>query len=107
MSMTVSRSRQRIHEQRVETGFVRGHAQPQQVAVNALQLGHQRADGLRARRRGDAGQLLHAQRVSHGVHVRADAADAFEQVQVLHPVAVFGGLFDAAMHVAQAHGGRR
>ena len=44
-------------------------------------LGDQFANRLRARRRFDPRQLLHAERVGHRVRVRADAADAFEQIQ--------------------------
>ena len=95
----------RVHEQRVEAALVRGHAEPQQVAVDALQLGDELADGLGARRRLHAGQLLDAERVGGGVDVRADAADALEQVHVLRPVVLLGALLDAAVHVAEAHGG--
>ena len=102
-SITVSRSRQVYMNRVSKPGFVRGHAQPEQMAVDALQLGHQLADRLRARRHFDAGQLLHAQAVGHGVDVRADAADALQQVQVLHPVAALGGLLDPAVDIAQPH----
>ena len=38
----------RIHQERVEPDFVPGDAEPQEVAVDALELGNQRADVLRA-----------------------------------------------------------
>jgi len=94
-----------VHEQRVKAGLVGGHAQPQHMAVDALQLGHDQADDLRPLRRLDGGQLLHAQAVGHGVGVGADAADALQQVHVLHPVAALHALLDAAVDVAQPHGG--
>ena len=40
----------RVHEQRVEADLVAGDAQPQEVAVDALELGDQRADVEPARR---------------------------------------------------------
>ena len=92
-----------VHEQRVEPGLVGGHAKPEQVAVESLQLGHQHANRLGAGRGGDTRQLLHAQHVGQGVNVRANAADAFQQVQILRPGARFGCFFDAAMGIAQPH----
>ncbi len=92
-----------VHEQGIEPGFVGGHTQPEQVPVDALQPGHDLTDGLGARRGFHLRQFLHAEAVGQGMRMRADAAHALEQVQVLVPVAALGGLLDAAVGIAQAH----
>ena len=95
----------RIHEERVEPALVRRDTQPQEVAVDSLELGDQHADGLRARRRLHAGQRLDAEGVGGGVDVRADPADPLEHVHRLRPVVLLDALFDAAVDVAEAGGG--
>ena len=92
-----------VHKESVEPGFVGGDAQPKQMAVDAFQPGYQFADGQRALGNFHLGQFFHPLTVGAGMGMRANPADTFEQVQVLDPVACFGGLFNAAMDIAQPH----
>ena len=96
----------RVHEQGIETGFVSGNAQPQQMAVKTFQPGHDLADRLGSHRHFHLGQFLHALGIGHRMDMGADAAYPFEQVQVLDPVAAFGGLLDAAVGVPETHARR-
>ncbi|MPM65346.1 hypothetical protein SDC9_112241 [bioreactor metagenome] len=75
------------------------------MAVNALQLADQLTDGLGTGRRLNASQLLSSQRKSHGMHMRADAANTFHQVKVLNIIAVFSTFFHSAVHKAQTGSG--
>ena len=92
-----------IHEEGFEAGFVGRHADPQEMAVDAFQLGHQHTDGLGARRGFHVRQFFDRQAVGHGVDMRTNPTDAFDQIQVLDPGALFGSLLDAAVGVSQAH----
>ncbi len=95
-----------VHEQGVEAGIVGSHPQPQHVTVDTFQFTNEFANSLGAQGYIDFGQPLDADDVSRGVDVGTDATDAFQQVDILRPVVAFGALLDAAVGVAQAHGGR-
>ena len=43
----------------------------------------------------------HVVTVSGGMNMRTDTADSLQDVEVLHPVAAFGGFFNPAMDVAK------
>ena len=94
-----------VHEQRLEAHLVGGHAQPQQVAVHALEFAEQRAYREGALRGLGLGYLLDVGDIAGGVGMRADAADALYQVEILYIGTVLGGLLHAAVVVAEVHGG--
>ncbi len=52
-----------IHEEGIETGFVGRYADPEKMAVDAFQFGHQHPDGLGTRRRFHVRQLLDCQAI--------------------------------------------
>ena len=82
---------------------VTGDAQPQQVGVDAFQLGDDDADILTTLGHLHAGDILHAHGIGHGMGVGADAADTFHQNIGLDEVAFLGQLFDAAVVVTDEH----
>jgi hypothetical protein len=84
------------HEHGFEAHELGRDAGPEHVRVQALQLRHDDANVLRARRRREAGQLLHGLAKREGVDVGADAADALHQRDDLNVVARFGQVLDAA-----------
>ena len=90
-----------VHEEGVEPGLVAGHAEPEEVAVDALELGDEVADVDAPLGRLDLHELLHALDVAGRVGVGADAADPLDQVDVLGPVLLFGQLFQPAVVVAE------
>jgi hypothetical protein len=96
----------RVHEQGIESGLMGGNAQPQQMAVKAFQPCHDLADRLGTHRHFHLGQFLHTHGIGHRMDMGTDAAYPFEQVQVLDPVAAFGGLLDAAVGVPESHARR-
>src|SRR5829696_8002482 len=73
------------------------------MTMDALQTGHELTDRLRAPRDFHLGKFFHTQAVGKRMRMRADAADPFEQIQVLDPVAAFGCLFNATVGISQAH----
>src|SRR5208337_3691986 len=73
---------------------------PQQVRVHALELAQDRADVDRARRHLDRRQGLDRAAEGRGVHVRANAADALDQRDVLHPARPLRQELDAAEAVS-------
>ena len=96
-----------IHEECLETGFVGRYPDPEQMAVDAFQFGHQHTDGLGARRRFHVRQLLDCQAIRGCMDVRTDTTDPFEQVKILDPVTLLSGFFDTAMRISQADIGLR
>ena len=86
---SVSRSRQREHKQRVEPAFMGGHTQPEQVAVNALQLGHQGGGwpGRAVANFRPRASFSTPKCESGGMDVRANAAHPFQHVHALRPIA--------------------
>ena len=84
------------HEHGFEAHELGGDAGPENMRVQALKLGHDDADVLRARRRGLAGQAFHGLAKGEGVDVGADAADALHQRDDLDVVAGLGQVLDAA-----------
>ena len=90
-----------VHEKRFETGFLPGHAQPEQMAVHPFQLADQGADIEAALGRHQLHQFFHPLGVAGLVRKGADAADALGQVQVLDEGPALGQLFNAAVVVAQ------
>ena len=89
-----------MHEHAVVADDVAGHAQPQQVGVQALKLGGNNADILAAFGHLNTVDLLDAHGVGQGVGVGTDAAHALDQDQGLDGVALGGELFDAAVVIA-------
>ena len=88
-----------LHEERVEADDVAGQPDPEQVAVQALDLQHDRADVFGARRRPQGRGRLDGLRVGHVVHAAADAADALRHHRdVVVGEDRLGELLDAAMH---------
>ena len=51
------------------------------------------------------GELFDTGNISGGMNVRANSANAFQQVDILRPVAVFRTFFNAAMDVSQTDRG--
>ncbi len=92
----------RVHEERVEPDLVAGHAEPEQMAVHAFQFADQGADVLGTLGDLDAHQFLNALHETGGVGVRADAADALHEVDVLDVATALRQLLDAAVVVAEA-----
>ncbi len=84
------------HEHGFEAHELGGDAGPENMRVQALELGHDDANVLGARRRSEAGELLHGLAEREGVNVRADAADALHERDDLDVVARFGQMLDAA-----------
>ena len=79
-----------------------GDAEPEEVAVDALELGDEVAEVEAAPGRLDLHELLDALDEAGGVGVGADAADALGQVDVLDPGLFLGQLLHAAVVVAEA-----
>ena len=79
------------------------------VRRHPVDLHHQHADQLRARRHVDAQQLLHGQAVRGLVVERREVIGAGQERDALRPRAVFGVLLDARVQVANhdAHVGDR
>ena len=96
-----------VHQQGLETRLVGRHAEPQEVAVDPLQAGHELADGLGPRGRQDLGKLLDTVHVGVGVAVGADAAHPLRQVEVLGVVLLLAGPLDPPVNVPQADRGAR
>ena len=89
-------------EARIEAGVVRCEANVEQMRVQALDLEHDSADILGARRDMDALGTLDGLGVGHRVGAAADAADAVGEER--HGVIVqarLGDLLHAAVHVEQ------
>ena len=84
------------HEHGFEAHELGGDAGPEDVRVEALKLGHDDANVLRAGRGLDAGELLHGLAEGEGVDEGADAADALHERDDLDVVAGFGQMLDAA-----------
>ena len=84
------------HEHGLEAHELGRDAGPEDVRVQPLQLRHDDANVLRARRRREAGKPLHRLAKSEGVNVGADAADPLHQRDDLNVVAGFGQMLDAA-----------
>ena len=64
-----------LHEERVEAQDMAGEADPEEMAVESLDLQHDGPDAAGARRNRQGGRLFHGLRVRHVVHAPADAAD--------------------------------
>ena len=90
-----------VHEEGVESGLVAGDAQPEQMAVDALELGDEVPDVDAALGRLDFHELLDALDVTRGVGMGADAADPLGQVDVLDPGLFLGQLFQPAVVIAE------
>ena len=84
------------HEHGFEAHELGGNACPQDVRVQALELGHDDANILGARRGLEAGQLFHGLAQRERVNEGADAADALHERDDLNVVARFGQVLDAA-----------
>ena len=75
------------------------------MTVNTFQSRDQFTDCLRTRRSFHLRQFFNAEAVGHRMCVRTDPADPFEEIQVLDPVAAFGGFFDSAVCISEPHFG--
>jgi hypothetical protein len=84
------------HEHGFEAHELGRDAGPEHVGVEPLELRHDGANILRARRRREACEALHGAAKGEGVDVGADAADALHQRDDLNVVARFGQVLDAA-----------
>ena len=93
LAQAVEKRRQRADIQRVR-------AQPEQVAGDALQLGEDRANHARARRRFGAEQFLHRLAVAQAVRNRRHVVHAVHVGRELLVAAVLGDLLHAAVQVA-------
>jgi hypothetical protein len=90
-----------IHQKRVETYFMSGDAEPEQMAVDAFQLAYQRAYITSAGRNHKAGDFLYALNEAGRVRVRTDAAYPFQKINVLNVGSAFRRLFDAPVVVSK------
>ena len=93
------------HEHRVEADLVGGHAEPEQMAVQPLQFADQRAQIEPAPGHFQLHDFFDRLNERGGVRVRADAADALQEVKALVIVALLAGFFDPAVVVADVHPG--
>ena len=92
-----------VHQQRVEAHFMAGHTQPKQVRMHALQFPDQCANEGRTHGNLQPGDLLDRLDKASGMGMRANAADAFNQIHILDIGARLAGLFNAAVVVPQAN----
>ena len=74
-------------------------AQPDEMAVDALQLGEQDADHHRAVGHLEAEQLLDRQAKHEAVGLRAQVVHALDERDDLLPLLLLGGLLDAGVQV--------
>ncbi len=94
----------RVHEERVETALVGAYPEPEQMAVDPLELRHDDANGLGPRRHFDASELLDRERIGHRVDVGTDSAHPLEHVHALDPVVLLDALLDPTVDVAETDG---
>ncbi len=93
-----------VVEEGVPADFVAGDAEPEDVAVDAVEFVDDGADVEAAFGDVEVEEFFDDLDVAGGVGLAADAADAFGEVDVLDVAAAFEGFFDAAVDVADADG---
>ena len=79
---------------------MRRDAEPEQVAVQAFQLADDSADVVRPSGHFQPREVFKRLAKAERVRMRADAADALDDIQRLNIVAAFAGFLDAAVVVA-------
>jgi len=82
--MTTSRSRHEYMRRVVEADLVARDAEPEEVAMHALELAYEDPEVFGPQRDLEAGDLLHALDEGARVGVGADAAYPLDEVDVLH-----------------------
>ena len=95
----------RGHEEVLESEGIGREAEPEQVAVHALELAPEGAQPAGAIGYDRAEQGFDSLAVAHAVHEGADAADALGDVHIVEVVALFDQHLEAAVDVADLRNG--